>query len=463
MKHFHKFRTAFLVIVLLANLGAFAQSTFTLPTVCNSCSTPCTAPTALVCDAAATISAGGTATSTVSGGTGGTITWAILPTAGVSTASGSGATTGAITFATAGAYTVTFTSTNSSNPASCSPAATVTCTRTITVNAAPSGSVTAFNCAAAIPSPISYTKNLAYSGTVSLSYTGGNGGAYVAGSVASTGVTGFTATWAAGTLATGAGSITINITGTATVDGAASFPITIAGQSCTITLSSCGAFVAPGQWKAFLCHNLGADPSLDPHTPVVGLQGAYIQWGKRGPNTTGDSRVDWQTAANDGPIGFAAAPTASNPNSAGISGWSTTEATNNAWRTAGGAKTANDPCPAGYRVPTGAEWTGVVNNNTASRTGTWTMGYTEYGSSLHFGPNASTKTLSLPATGFITDSPRFASPGGIGIISRGSYGVYWSSSASSSPTVQNLAFDGSVAVVGTDPRTLGQPVRCIVE
>jgi hypothetical protein len=76
--------------------------------------------------------------------------------------------------------------------------------------------------------------------------------------------------------------------------------------------------------KAFLYNNLGADISLDPHVPVVGIQGAYVQWGKRGPNTTGDARVNSQTADSNGALGFAAAPTAENTNSTAIIGWNTT-------------------------------------------------------------------------------------------------------------------------------------------
>jgi hypothetical protein len=69
-------------------------------------------------------------------------------------------------------------------------------------------------------------------------YTGGNGGAYATGTaVASSGVTGLTATLAAGTLASGAGSVTFAITGTPASSGTATFAITVAGQSCTFSLT----------------------------------------------------------------------------------------------------------------------------------------------------------------------------------------------------------------------------------
>ena len=217
----------------------------------------------------------------------------------------------------------------------------------------------------------------------------------------------------------------------------------------------CGAYISPTEWKEFLCHNLGADTSLDPHVPVMGLQGAYIQWGKRGPNTTGDSRVDWQTALNNGSLGFAAAPTAADPNDAAISGWSTVLAPNNSWRTTSGAKTANDPCPSGYRVPTSAEWMGVKDFNTPSYTGTSINGSTSYGTAWHYGPNASTKLLTLPNAGRIHSN---------GVLNgRGYYGYYWSSTERGADAYTMVFYDLLQNPADWYPRSYAFPVRCIAE
>jgi len=81
-------------------------------------------------------------------------------------------------------------------------------------------------------------------------------------------------------------------------------------------------FIASGVSKVFMAHNLGADTSLDPHTPVQGIHGNYYQWGI---------------------IGSVADDTTS---SAAISGWNTTAAVNGSWSDA--SKTVNDPCPEGF-------------------------------------------------------------------------------------------------------------------
>ncbi len=81
------------------------------------------------------------------------------------------------------------------------------------------------------------TNGTAYTGTVTMAYTGGNGGTYDVSTASSTGVEGLTATVAAGTLANGAGNLTYTISGTPTSSGTATFNLSLGGQSCTVTLT----------------------------------------------------------------------------------------------------------------------------------------------------------------------------------------------------------------------------------
>ena len=185
-----------------------------------------------------------------------------------------------------------------------------------------------------------------------------------------------------------------------------------------------------GGTYTFLSHNLGADTSLDPHTPVKGLNGDYYQWGKNAPDADVDALIG---------------------GSWGDQGGSTD---NGNWTP--NAKGPQDPCPAGYRVPSQGEWAAVENNNTVSRTGTFTSGTTEYGSALHYGPDASTKSLTLPAAG-----ARF-NPNGA-LYYRGSTGFYWSSTEDGS-NAYFLGFNSSsVDPANTSNRTFGFSVRCIAE
>lgn len=50
-----------------------------------------------------------------------------------------------------------------------------------------------------------------------------------------------------------------------------------------------------------------------------------------------------------------------------------------------GTKTANDPCPASFRVPTAIQWQGVIDNNVKNFIGSWTSGSTNYNSGIRFG------------------------------------------------------------------------------
>jgi hypothetical protein len=95
-------------------------------------------------------------------------------------------------------------------------------------------SLASLNCAGATSNGTLIQGTVASGVSSVVSYTGGNGGTYTEQSYSSTGVTGLTATLAAGTLAYGAGTLTYTITGTPSSSGTASFAISIGGQSCSL-------------------------------------------------------------------------------------------------------------------------------------------------------------------------------------------------------------------------------------
>jgi uncharacterized protein (TIGR02145 family) len=179
----------------------------------------------------------------------------------------------------------------------------------------------------------------------------------------------------------------------------------------------------------FMAHNLGADYSLDPHTLVEGIHGNYYQWGR-------------STAVAD-----------ASTSSAAIGRWKTSSAANGAW--ADGSKTANDPCPAGFKVPTNAQWGSVNSYNTQTITGSFSNSETNFGSARHFGAVAN--KLTLPAAGYRTNN--------IGALrTRGLTGYYWSSTERGS-TANSLYFDSSSTASASynSSRAAGVSVRCVSE
>ena len=257
--------------------------------------------------------------------------------------------------------------------------------------------------------------------------------------------------------------VTYPITGTPTSIGTLTGNWTKVSLSCSKTQAvgetPCGAYTAAGVFLVFQCYNLGAVENGSPFTPSWQLNGAYIQWGKRGPTTswgpTTTTTPSWPGAANDGASGFAAAPTASDPNNNGMLSWNTQAAADTAWTS---SKNTNDPCPSGYRVPTKNEWASIINANTPWNDVTgasWSNSATNYSSGRTAG-----SYLYLPAAGY-----RYGNNGALDW--RGTAGWYWSStSVVSNSASYNLLIQPSyvtAADYGTNNRTNAYSVRCIKE
>jgi hypothetical protein len=115
--------------------------------------------------------------------------------------------------------------------------ASISCKKNSDEATSSTATITAIACGTASFSSTA-TINSAYAATATIAYTGGNAVAFTAGTtINSTGVTGLTATLQAGTLANGNGNLSYTIVGTPTTSGTASFAISFAGQSCTLSLT----------------------------------------------------------------------------------------------------------------------------------------------------------------------------------------------------------------------------------
>jgi uncharacterized protein (TIGR02145 family) len=248
---------------------------------------------------------------------------------------------------------------------------------------------------------------------------------------------------------TGARDIVLTATGTTTAKGSNTYTLNTT-PNCNFSryasITGCYANVG-GTFKDFLCYNLGVTGTQDPLTYQSGNNnGTLYQWGRQ---TDGHEVRTSTTQA--GPV---AAPVANRFITVSNVDW-LNPANNSLWGdgTAGAdpAKTANDPCPTGFKIPSQAQWGGLFRTGITSgapgtanqNTWTWTTSGFMVGSNLF-----------LPAAGYRNGSNATLTNVGTN--------AYYSSSNVNGTNTYNLSFSsGTVSPGNFNERALALSVRCI--
>ncbi|AJW65104.1 Fibrobacter succinogenes major domain (Fib_succ_major) [Elizabethkingia miricola] len=240
--------------------------------------------------------------------------------------------------------------------------------------------------------------------------------------------------------ATGSFKADITINGaTQTLNTGAFFSIT-PGTRKNLNINvfiKCKAYLGPNQTEQrdFMCHNLGADTSVNPFIPSAEIHGAKYQWG-----------------AHNHEIGRYVSQAEDQAN-LDISGWNETGKPADSWLDE--RKTLNDPCPEGYRVPTSAQWQAIIDYNIKIPVGNgwdiWTNNLTNFGTGIMLG-----NSLFLPTEGHRSFQG--------GLVYRGNVGGYWTSTVNeNNVNADYVYFTNSTLGVSFSGFTTGNSLRCIAE
>ena len=272
------------------------------------------------------------------------------------------------------------------------------------------GKIASLNCAGVSLNGSLNNGTVASNVTFVITYSGGNGGPFSSQSISSTSVVGLTANLQAGSFATGNGSLTFTVSGTPSSVGNALFSLTIAGQVCSISMvvqalptDGYGPNITDSENNTYTTVYIGTQQWMAENLKVTKYNdGTSIlnvtdnaQWQN---NTTGA----WSYYNND---------VANNAKYGKLYNWYSTSPTTN------GNKNV---CPAGWHVPTYAEWTVLTDYLDGETVAGGKM--KEVGTTSWNSPNTDATNTSL-FTGL---------PGGFRYLAGsfngiGDYGYWWSS------------------------------------
>ncbi|MDR0873500.1 MAG: hypothetical protein LBN27_08585 [Prevotellaceae bacterium] len=252
---------------------------------------------------------------------------------------------------------------------------------------------------------------------------------------------------------------------------------------------SCGCSVKStlyDGWLTFMCYNVGVseatknmtlDEQMAYSSPTgtgvtdATVYGDLYQWGRQA-----DGHQIRSNSSVKGPYTGVLDSNGQVPSTAsayyghfitnvGASDWR--NSTNTLWSV---SKTANDPCPVGWRVPARAEWAsimsgGVTTNLTVSNgkvkgtsgnTWTWKNSTGTHGYAIS--PDGNTTTLFLPAAG-----NHYGGTAAGYLDKAGSYGYYWTVTTDNTASYPLIFSGTTVTISGSLNRVYGFSVRCVAE
>lgn len=202
--------------------------------------------------------------------------------------------------------------------------------------------------------------------------------------------------------------------------------------------------------QTWMDRNLGARRVATALNDVLSY-GNYYQWGR--PSDGHEISV-WNGATPTSGRGFAnatALEALATSDAPGNANFILTDATPYDWRSDNNNNrwaTANQgPCPAGYHVPTDAQWvTADAFDGGAATNGGATVGWDNNTETYE-------SALKLPTADYRSNDNGL-------LYTQGILGYYWSSTVSG-PYAHNLNFNSEAAVTGFGGRAVGFPVRCL--
>jgi hypothetical protein len=309
--------------------------------------------------------------------------------------------------------------------------------------------------------------------TITLTYINSPGGNYPA--FSSNTVNGVKLTAPAGTLASGTGNVVFTASGIPANAGNMIIPVSIGGSiACNLSLTVLNAppsgnagdpgttpgsigdvtFTYRGQQviyttvraadgKIWLRQNIGS-PQVAVNRNDAASFGHYFQWGRwddghqliNSPSITGNSSLQNPSHIPSGNPAFIKGTTSA------TAWWGTGGNSSNTWSgTTASTTNGKDPCSAigaGWHMPSGSEWTNVLNAEFISDAA-----------------SAFDSRLKLTESGYRSSDNGSMVPNFVG-------GYYWTSDAGNGNTAKNLFFDDAYnAFVGPMTRGYGVPCRCV--